>query len=883
MQKLGLNEIRKRYLEFFESKGHLCMNSFSLVPQNDPSVLLINAGMTPLKPYFTGAETPPCTRVTTCQKCIRTPDIERVGLTARHGTYFEMLGNFSFGDYFKREAIFYAWEFLTKVLEMPEEKLYISVYLEDDEAYDIWHKEVGIPEHKIYRMGKADNFWEHGTGPCGPCSEIYFDRGEAYGKDEVMGGDGDRFVEFWNLVFSQFDRQEDGSYLPLANKNIDTGAGLERVACLMQGVDSLFEVDTVRKILDKACSLAKVEYGKDAKTDVAIRVITDHVRSTTMMISDGVLPSNEGRGYVLRRLLRRAARFGKLLGIEGAFLHQIVPVVIEENQEAYPELLARREHILRTFLTEEKKFAETIHQGMALLETYLQDLKKEGKTVLEGELAFKLHDTYGFPLDLTKEILAEQNISLDVEAFNKEMTKQKEMARAALKAKGNGAWGGSDFPKELENLEKTKFVGYERLEENAKILAILGTNEKGETVLLDEAGVDQEILFVVDQTPFYATSGGQEGDTGSFSSATCKGEILATTKTEQGLFLHHAKVLSGSLLVEDELSLKVNVEKRLATERNHSATHLLHLALRKRLGAHVTQAGSSQNAEKTRFDFHHAEALTKQDLKAIEAEVQANILQNHLVHIEEMPIEKAKEKGAMALFGEKYGKTVRVVQMGDSLELCGGTHVRSTAEIAYFRIVGESSVASGVRRIEALTGEEAFALAQKEEALLSEVCQQLKVAEHQLLERVRNLQAELKLAQKQVQELEQKQALEASGNLLAKKKEHKDVQYLVEKVSVPNGDALRSLAENLRDKLGTKSFVFLATETEEKVLFVACAGKEAVQNKVHAGALVKLAASLCGGGGGGRPDFAQAGAKDASKLEQALQQVEANLIQELVA
>lgn len=874
MQKLGLNEIRKRYLEFFESKGHLCMNSFSLVPQNDPSILLINAGMTPLKPYFTGAETPPSKRVTTCQKCIRTPDIERVGLTARHGTYFEMLGNFSFGDYFKREAIFFAWEFLTKVLEMPEEKLYISVYLEDDEAYDIWHKEVGVPAEKIYRMGKEDNFWEHGTGPCGPCSEIYFDRGEAYGKDEVMGGDGDRFVEFWNLVFSQFDRQEDGSYLPLANKNIDTGAGLERVACLMQGVDSLFEVDTVRHILNKACELAKVTYGQDAKTDVAIRVITDHVRSTTMMISDGVLPSNEGRGYVLRRLLRRAARFGKLLGIEGAFLHKIVPVVIEENQEAYPELLIRKEHILRTFLNEEKKFAKTIHQGTVLLEECLETLKKEGQYQLSGELAFKLHDTYGFPVDLTKEILAEQGYTLDMDGFNEAMKQQKEMARAALKAKGNGAWGGSDLPKALEDLEKTTFVGYERLtQENAKLLAILGNDETGQVVLFDEAGVDQEVVLIFDQTPFYATSGGQEGDTGYAFNPSSKLRILGTTKTEKGLFLHRAVVLSGSLSPDEHFTLQVDEVKRRATERNHSATHLLHLALRTRLGEHVTQAGSSQNEEKTRFDFHANEALTEEDLRFIEQSVEQAILKNDPVITEEMPIQQAKDRGAMALFGEKYGEKVRVVQMGDSLELCGGTHVRSTGEIAYFRIISESSVASGVRRIEALTGQAAFEWARKESNILKESLASLKVTEDQLVQRIRTLQQELKQAQKQVQDLEQKQALAEANTLLEQKQMLGDLSCLVTQVKVHGSDQLRALAEHLRDLLGEKSFVFLVSTQGEKLAFVAAASKAAITQKIHAGSLVKLAAQICGGGGGGRPDFAQAGGKDLSKINEAMQAV----------
>lgn len=874
MKALGLNDIRKRFLDFFASKNHLCKESYSLVPENDPSILLINAGMTPLKPYFTGAEEPPRRRMATCQKCIRTPDIERVGYTARHGTYFEMLGNFSFGDYFKREAIFFAWEFFTKELEIPKELIHVSVYEEDQEAYDIWLNEVGIEESHLVRLGKEDNFWEHGTGPCGPCSEIYFDRGEAYGPEDYVGGEGDRFIEVWNLVFSQFDRQEDGSYLTLKQKNIDTGAGLERLACVMQGVDNLFEVDTVRAILDKACALTGKTYGQDAMTDVALRVITDHIRSTTMMIADGVLPSNEGRGYVLRRLLRRAARFGRLLGLKNIFLKELVPVVIQENQDAYPSLLERKNHILRVVEQEEKRFLATVEQGTALLDEYLEECKKSNKKILAGEDAFKLHDTYGFPLDLTKEIAREQGIEVDEKGFQKAMHEQKERARAALKQKGKGAWGNHSFPKELEQYNPTQFLGYEQLSlTDAVLLAMLGEEEgKEEIQLLDQVGVDQEIDLLFEKTPFYATSGGQEGDTGSFETATGKAIILSTWKNEKGLFFHKARVLNGYLEVGQKGNLQVQEEKRKATERNHSVTHLLHLALRKFLGDHVSQAGSFQNFEKTRFDFHHNEAIKTDTLQEIEEFVQKEIWKDHLVETQILSLEEAKKTGAMALFGEKYGDKVRVVRIGDSLELCGGTHVKRSSEIGSFRILNETSVASGIRRVEAVTGEAAYRLAKQEQKYLKELSELLKCKEDNLLEKVESLQKETKYLQREKEKFEAQQVLQVAEKLKTEIEVKQEIALLIATAQLAQPDHLKLLADELKNSLG-EYFLLLANPSEDKVQFLAAASSKAIARDLQAGQMVKLASSICGGGGGGRPDMAQAGGKEISKLPEALQQV----------
>lgn len=882
MEKLGLNEIREKYLSFFESKGHLRLPSFSLVPQKDPSILLINAGMTPLKPYFIGTEVPPRKRVTTCQKCIRTPDIERVGYTSRHGTFFEMLGNFSFGDYFKAEAISWAWEFITEVLKLPEERLYITVYKDDDEAYDYWHQKIGVAENKIYRLGKEDNFWEHGTGPCGPCSEIHFDRGPNVGcgrPDCHVGCDCDRFVEFWNLVFSQFDRQEDGTYLPMVHKNIDTGGGLERFACIMQGVDNLFEVDTVRRILDAVCKIAKVHYGNDHMADVAIRVITDHIRSTTMMISDGVLPSNEGRGYVLRRLLRRAARYGRLLGIDGLFLHDLLPVVVQESCGAYPELKEREDYILRVIETEEKRFDKTVKQGSQLLDGYINEAKKAGSGELSGDVVFKLHDTYGFPLDLTREIAAEQGISVDEAGFKKNMQRQKDEARAALKAKGGSAWAAGCLPAEVEHKNPTQFVGYSEFSAKGKLLYIISSDEAGEPILLPMAGVDADVILITDRTPFYATGGGQVGDIGTITGEHgLKVEVKDTTKTAEGIFLHHCHVIAGSLEPGMELDLAVNRPVRMDIMRNHSATHLLHKALRTVLGTHVTQAGSLVNAEHLRFDFHHMKPCTAEELRQIEAEVNRAILANYQSVTEVMPMAEAKKKGAMALFDEKYGDMVRVVSMGDySVEFCGGTHLSETSQVGIFHIVSEGSVASGIRRIEAITGSAALRWLQDLQKTTAEAADMLKIKVADLPERIAQLQNDLKSETKKFQALQSELAKAQAAELKNKAREAAGINYLAAAVSVDGVDDLRAMAESLRSQLAPAAVV-LGAEIKGKLNFVAMASPEAVKKGVKAGNLVKAAASISGGGGGGRPDMAQAGGKDVAKLPEALAAVEQEII-----
>ena len=743
MKKLGLNEIREKYLSFFESKGHLRLPSFSLVPKNDPSILLINAGMTPLKPYFTGAEKPPRTRVTTCQKCIRTPDIENVGKTARHGTFFEMLGNFSFGDYFKKEAITWAWEFVTKVMEMPEDRLYVSIYEEDDEAFEIWNKEVGLAPERIFRMGKKDNFWEHGTGPCGPCSEIYFDRGPERGcgkPDCTVGCDCDRYIEFWNLVFTQFDKQEDGTYTKLEKKNIDTGMGLERLAVIMQDVDSLFEVDTIRRILEYVCEKAGVVYGHGDE-DVSIRVITDHIRSTTMMVADGILPSNEGRGYVLRRLLRRAARHGRLLGIEGPFLYDVARVVIRESCEAYPELAEKEEYICKVIKIEEERFAATIDQGIAILNAMIAELKMENRTVLPGSMAFKLHDTYGFPLDLTREIAEEAGLTVDEQGFMAEMAEQKNKARMAIKSKEISAWG-RDIAAGIDKDLRTEFVGYESYSSESKILYIILNDEQA-----DSAQQDDEVTIILDRTPFYAESGGQVADTGMITGRDGKVRITGCVKTGEGLYLHTGVVEEGIIEKGSAVTAAIDIERRLATARNHTATHLLHKALRNVLGDHVTQAGSLVEPDRLRFDFHHFSAMSKEEIKRVEDEVNARILDDLNVNVREMPIEEAKKLGAMALFEEKYGDVVRVVQAGDySTELCGGTHLKSTAQAGLFKIISESGVAAGVRRIEALTGKGALEYYGHVEEKLENIASVLKTTPQESLRRVETISAELKAA-----------------------------------------------------------------------------------------------------------------------------------------
>ncbi len=867
MNKLGLNEIRERYLKFFESKDHLRMPSFSLVPRNDPSILLINAGMTPLKPYFTGAEKPPHPRVTTCQKCIRTPDIENVGKTARHGTFFEMLGNFSFGDYFKKEVIPWAWEFVTKVMEMPEDKLYVSVYEEDDEAYEIWNKDVGLPTDRIVRMGKKDNFWEHGTGPCGPCSEIYFDRGPERGcgsPDCKVGCDCDRYIEFWNLVFTQFNREEDGSYSKLEKKNIDTGMGLERLAVIMQDVENLFEVDTIRNILDYVCKKAGVKYGTEEKSDVSIRVITDHIRSTTMMVSDGILPSNEGRGYVLRRILRRAARHGRLLGIEGSFLHDVAKVVIAESKQAYPELAEKEDYICKVIRIEEERFAATIDQGIAILNEFIAELKASGQGVLPGSMAFKLHDTYGFPLDLTREIAEEAGLTVDEDGFRAEMDEQKKKAREALKSKETSAWG-QDLAAGLDKDLKTEFVGYGSYSCDAKILYIIRDGEQAEN-----AQQDDEVTVILDKTPFYAESGGQVADTGTIATKNGVVRVKDCKKTAEGLYLHIGAVEEGIIEAGTDVTASIDVERRLAIARNHTTTHLLQKALRNVLGDHVTQAGSLVEPDRLRFDFHHFSSMTKDELKRVEDEVNAKILENLAVDIREMPVDEARKLGAMALFGEKYGDIVRVVRAGDySIELCGGTHLGSTAQAGLIKILGESGIAAGIRRIEALTGKGAIEYYSEKEEQLEGIASALKSTPQDSLRKVEAITAELKAAQKEIEQLKEKLVSSSFDEVLGKAADINGVKVVTARFDQLDMEALRNACESLRSKLGT-GVVVLASAFGGKVSFVAMASKDAVERGAHCGNIVREAAKTAGGGGGGRPDMAQAGGKDAGKIDEAL-------------
>lgn len=884
MQPLGLNEIRERYLSFFESKGHLRLPSFSLVPQNDPSILLINAGMTPMKPYFTGAETPPCKRVTTCQKCIRTPDIENVGHTSRHGTYFEMLGNFSFGDYFKDEVIPWAWEFLTQTLEIEPEKLYPSVFEEDDEAFAIWRDKIGIPEERITRLGKEDNFWEHGTGPCGPCSEIYFDRGIEHGcgkPDCRPGCECDRFVEIWNLVFSQFDRQEDGSYLPLKQKNIDTGAGLERVACVMQGVDNLFEVDTVRRILDTVCSIAGKTYNANHDDDVAIRVITDHMRSSTMMISDGVLPSNEGRGYVLRRLMRRAARFGRLLGIERLFLTEVAEVVIDQNKDAYPDLETRHDYIMKIIALEEEAFHRTVAAGTEILNNMIESAKKEDKTELAGEDAFKLHDTYGFPLDLTKEIAKDAGLSVDEEGFKAAMKKQKDAARAATKEKVDTAWGGTALPADVTaDTAVTEYEGYDSLDTGARILHIIKKDEEGNLFSEDEAFSGDEAILILDRTTAYATMGGQIHDEGTVEGDGFKAVIKSVDKDSSGKYLHTVSITEGTVKKGAEAAVKVDPKSRLAIARNHTATHMLLAALRSVLGTHVEQAGSFVGQDRLRFDFNHFQAMTGEEIDKVETIVNDVILSDLPVITKEMSINEAKKLGAIAIFGEKYGETVRVVSVGDfenafDLEFCGGTHLKSTAQAGQFRIVSETGIASGTRRIEAVTGAKCYEMAKADRALIKETASALKVNHDQIAEKSASVLAELKASQKEIASMKKAAAGNFADEAVAKAVEINGVSAVIAECDAEDAPALRDTADKIRDKFADKAaVVFLASNVGGKVLFTAMATKAANDMKAHCGNIIREAAKICGGGGGGRPDMAQAGGKDASKLGEALKAVE---------
>ena len=868
MQKFGLNELREKYLSFFESKGHLRMPSFSLVPVNDPSILLINAGMTPLKPYFTGQEVPPSKRVTTCQKCIRTPDIDNVGKTARHGTFFEMLGNFSFGDYFKKEAIPWAWEFFTKVLGIPEEKLNVSVYLEDDEAYDIWHKDVGLPESKIFRMGKEDNFWEHGTGPCGPCSEIYFDRGADKGCGRegcTVGCDCDRFVEVWNLVFTQYDRQKDMTYLPLKSKNIDTGMGLERLACVMQQVDNLFEVDTIRSVLDQVCDIASVQYGSDKRKDVSVRVITDHVRSASMMISDGVLPSNEGRGYVLRRLIRRAARHGRLLGIDHTFLARLAGTVINNSMGAYPHMDEKRDYIEKVISIEEEKFYATVDQGMAILDQHIAEIRRNGNNTLTGDMVFRLHDTYGFPVDLTREIAQENGMQIDEDGFMAEMKQQKAKAREAHLKKEGSAWEKDLFTGE-HKLFTTEFTGYEDVQASAVVRFIVFDGR-----LSESAQMDDEIALVLDKTPFYAESGGQVGDTGTITGKNFTMQVTDCKKTADGKILHLGKLDAGMVQVGETVKAAIDVQKRKNTARNHTATHILQKALKNVLGDHIHQSGSFVSPDRLRFDFTHFSALTPEQIEAVEQQVNEVILSDYPVVTRVMPVDEARKEGAMALFGEKYGDTVRVVSVGDySKELCGGTHIRASGEAGLIKILSDSGIAAGVRRIEALTGTGAIAWYKEKEKLLQKVSETVKASPDEAPAKISGLNDELRGLRKELEALKTKLVNSSLDDILNKAQEISGIKVLCARMDQLDMNGLRNTSDTLKNRLGS-SVVVLASGLDGKVNIIVSATKDAVGRGIHCGKIIGEAAKAAGGGGGGRPDMAQAGGKDLAGIDKSLQ------------
>ena len=863
MQWTSLNDLREKFLSFFESKGHLRMPSFSLIPNNDKSLLLINSGMAPMKKYFTGEEQPPRNRVCTCQKCIRTPDLERVGHTARHGTYFEMLGNFSFGDYFKEEAIPWAWEFLTVTLEIPADLLWPSVYEHDDEAYAIWRDKIGVPEAHIVKLGKADNFWEHGSGPCGPCSEIYFDRGIKYGcgsPDCKPGCDCDRFMEIWNNVFSQFNNDGNGNYTELAQKNIDTGMGLERLACVLQGVDNLFEVDTVRRILDTVCSIAGKTYGADKKNDISIRVVTDHIRSATFMIADGVIPSNEGRGYVLRRILRRACRHGKLLGINRMFLEELCKVVISQNEDAYPELKTKYDYVLKVVKLEEERFNATIDAGLGILGGIIDAAISEGKTVISGEDAFKLYDTFGFPIDLTREIAEEKGLTIDEDAFVSLMNEQKARARAA---RGNIS-GWSDSSKSLlENLPATEFLGYTDAECDGKILSIFVGDEAVDAVS------EGECTVVTDKTVFYGEGGGQVGDTGNLTLGDTMLTVLDTKKTN-GIYLHECQVENGTVKVGDTVHLSINSERRNAIKRNHSACHLLQAALRYVLGTHVEQAGSYVDEHRVRFDFTHLSAMTADELARVEAIVNHNILVAEGCSTTETDIASARKMGAMALFGEKYGDTVRVVKIGSSsTELCGGTHVGSTGEIGLFKIISETSVAAGVRRIEGTTGLGVLALLEEKQTIINETAQILKVPNpNNIAKKAESIQGELKNTRRELESTNAKLAEIKTEGLLSAIKPVGKFMLLTAKVEM-KPDAARALSDSVKAKY-PNGVAVLAVVNEGKLNFVAAAGKDAVAAGAHCGNILREVSAVTGGKGGGRPDSAMSGGRDIDKIDEAL-------------
>ncbi len=865
MQWTSLNDLREKYLSFFESKGHLRLKSFPLVPDNDKSLLLINSGMAPMKKYFTGEVTPPKSRVVTCQKCIRTPDLERVGHTARHGTYFEMLGNFSFGDYFKNEAIPWAWEFLTEVLEIPKDLLWPSVYEDDDEAYAIWRDKIGVCEEHIVRLGKEDNFWEHGTGPCGPCSEIYFDRGEKYGcgsPDCKPGCDCDRYMEIWNNVFSQFNNMGDGTYEELAHKNIDTGMGLERLACVMQSVDNMFEVDTVKNILNKVCEISGAVYGKDKKTDISIRAITDHSRASVFMISDGIIPSNEGRGYVLRRLIRRAARHSKLIGINRPFLTEMCDVVIKENCVAYPELKEKEELIKKVIANEEASFEKTIDQGLKLLESLMKNTDK-----LSGEDAFKLYDTYGFPLDLTKDILEENGKALDEDGFNVLMQEQRQKARSSRKASDKESWSSNGIT--FENLRKTEFLGYTQNECTAKVLDIVVGNEHSSI-----ASDSDNVVLVLDKTVFYAESGGQVGDTGLIKTDSAKFTVTDTNKNSSGIFMHIGS-LKGEINVGDTVTLQIDTERREAIKRNHTAAHLLQAGLRNVLGNHVQQAGQLVNEKAVRFDFTHFSALSDDEIKRVEMFVNNAILSAFNVESKEMPIEEAKKLGAMALFGEKYGDTVRVVSAKDiTVEFCGGTHVENLGKIGLFRIVSETGVAAGVRRIEAYTGFNSLKLLNRYKDLLSSTAAEFKCTNiEDLPEKAASFNEKLKSTEKELDKIKSKLASGKTDDIVSKAITVGSVRLAAVRLDNTKPDELRNMLDKIRDKYSDVVAV-IGSVNGDKITFCAGCGKDAVSCGVLAGNVVKQIAVIAGGNGGGKPDFAMAGGKDISKVDTALNSAE---------
>ncbi len=878
MQPYGVNQLRKMFLEFFESKGHLAMKSFSLVPHNDNSLLLINSGMAPLKPYFTGQEIPPRRRVTTCQKCIRTGDIENVGKTARHGTFFEMLGNFSFGDYFKNEAIEWSWEFLTEVVGLDPNRLYPSVYEDDDEAFDIWNKKMGIPAERIFRFGKEDNFWEHGSGPCGPCSEIYYDRGEKYGCGKpgcTVGCDCDRYMEIWNNVFTQFDNDGKGNYSELEQKNIDTGMGLERLASVVQDVDSIFDVDTIKALRDHVCSIAGKEYGKDYNQDVSIRVITDHTRSVTFMISDGIMPSNEGRGYVLRRLLRRACRHGRLLGIEGSFLPQLAETVIAGSKDGYPELEEKKAMILKVIAKEEEAFNKTIDQGLGILSDLISGMEEKGVNVLSGEDAFRLYDTYGFPLDLTIEILEEKGMAVDEEGFRSAMNIQRETARKARKVSN---YMGADVTvyESIDPNVTSTFVGYDNLIYESEVTVLTTEEDVVEALSDGEKGT-----VFVNETPFYATSGGQEADTGIIHTKEGEFRVDDTIKLLGGKIGHVGQVVRGMIKVGDKASLEVQTEKRALSARNHSATHLLQKALRTVLGTHVEQAGSSVNEDRLRFDFTHFSALTAEELKKVEDMVNDSIVRAIPVDIKNMPIEEARKTGAQALFGEKYGDIVRVVNMGDySIEFCGGTHVKNTSEIMAFKIISETGVAAGVRRIEALTSKGLLKYYDNVEAHLREAARLLKATPDNLSDKITHILAENKALHSEVESLKSKMAQDAAGDIMSRVQEIKGMKLLAAEISGVDMNGLRDLGDQMKDKLG-ECVVVLASENDGKVNLMATATNGAMKQGAHAGNLIKAIAGCVGGGGGGRPNMAQAGGKNPAGIQDALKKAAEILTEQL--